>query len=96
MTEKLEPPASCTGGETAADFFLEFSKFEDIPADYHKRRCLKETMFANNYDEEILRQLPKCLRVFPHDQNTSGFFITIIKKIKDFDNNVLDEVAEAP
>jgi len=23
--------------------------------------------------------------VFPHDQNTSGFFITIIKKTKDFD-----------
>jgi 16S rRNA C967 or C1407 C5-methylase (RsmB/RsmF family) len=90
MTEKLEKPS------TETDFFLEFTKYEDISADYHKRRCLKETMFVNHYDYEILRQLPKCLRVLPHDQNTSGFFITIIKKIKDFDNNVLEELVEAP
>lgn len=44
-------------------------------------------MFASHYDESIRNELTKCLRVFPHDQNTSGFFITIITKIKDFDYN---------
>ena len=44
-------------------------------------------MFANHYDVSILKELTKCLRVFPHDQDTSGFFITIIKKIKDFDSD---------
>ena len=43
-------------------------------------------MFANHYTEDILKELTKCLRVFPHDQNTSGFFITIIRKIKEFDS----------
>jgi len=46
MTEKLEP-----SGDN--DYFLQFPKFEDIPSEYSKRRCLKETMFANFYDEEI-------------------------------------------
>ena len=89
MTEKLEP-----ANET--DYFQEFEKYEDIPAEYNKRRCLKETMFANFYEEEIRQELTKCLRVLPHDQNTSGFFITIIRKIRDFDNNVLDPVIEQP
>ena len=79
LTEKLKPQ-----GE--ADYFQEFNSFEDVPADYHKLRCLKETMFQSHYSLEILAQLPRCLRVLPHDQNTSGFFITIIRKVKDFDN----------
>lgn len=52
-------------------------------------RCLKDTMFPGHYDEETRGQLTKCLRVLPHDQNTSGFFITIIRKIRDFDNSLM-------
>jgi len=42
-------------------------------------------MFVGHYDAEILAELPKCLRVMPHHQNTSGFFITVIEKIAEFD-----------
>lgn len=82
--------------EDDKDYFKEFTNFSDIPADY-MRKTIRETMFPNHYDSEILSQLTKCLRVFPHDQNTSGFFITIIKKIKDFDSNMefLDDDDEA-
>ena len=38
-------------------------------------------MFVNNYEPEILDQLKDCLRVMPHHQNTSGFFITVIEKL---------------
>jgi 16S rRNA C967 or C1407 C5-methylase (RsmB/RsmF family) len=72
LTEKLDTFPEDT------DYFMEFKTFEEIPADYHKCRCLKDTMFPNFYDENIRRELTKCLRVMPHDQNTSGFFITII------------------
>jgi len=41
-----------------------------------------------------LKELPKCLRVLPHDQNTSGFFITIIRKVKDFDEPPENEKEE--
>jgi 16S rRNA C967 or C1407 C5-methylase (RsmB/RsmF family) len=80
MTEKLED----------AEQFEEYTKIEDVPVDYAKKRCIKETMFAGHYEEGIRKELSKCLRVMPHDQNTSGFFITIIRKIKDFDNNLED------
>jgi hypothetical protein len=89
MTERFEQPSE------GDDYFLEFDKFEDIPADYHKRRCLKDTMFANFYDPEtVLSQLTKCLKVLPHDQNTSGFFITIIRKIKEFAEEKSEEKPE--
>jgi 16S rRNA C967 or C1407 C5-methylase (RsmB/RsmF family) len=42
-------------------------------------------MFASHYSDEILNEMPKCLRVMPHHQNTSGFFITIIEKLAEFD-----------
>eukprot|EP00351_Strombidinopsis_sp_SopsisLIS2011_P003034 CAMPEP_0116888640 /NCGR_PEP_ID=MMETSP0463-20121206/23765_1 /TAXON_ID=181622 /ORGANISM="Strombidinopsis sp, Strain SopsisLIS2011" /LENGTH=59 /DNA_ID=CAMNT_0004553813 /DNA_START=952 /DNA_END=1131 /DNA_ORIENTATION=+ len=42
-------------------------------------------MFASHYSEEILSEMPKCLRVMPHYQNTSGFFITIIEKLEEMD-----------
>lgn len=41
-------------------------------------------MYSNSYPAEILAELSKCLRVMPHDQNTSGFFITIFRKLKEF------------
>jgi len=54
-------------------------------------KIIRETMFASNYDESVLNELSKCLRVMPHHQNTSGFFITIIQKVEEFDNIELQE-----
>jgi len=44
-------------------------------------------MFENFYSEDIKKQLNACLRVLPHHQNTSGFFITIIEKIAELDGH---------
>jgi len=62
-----------------------------VPADYHS--FVKATMFESHYSKEILDQLPNCLRVLPHHQNTSGFFITIIEKTAEV-NDALPEVAQ--
>jgi 16S rRNA C967 or C1407 C5-methylase (RsmB/RsmF family) len=59
-----------------------------VPADYHSH--IKETMLPNFYSEEIKQQLTACLRVMPHHQNTSGFFITIIEKIAELDGHAPD------
>lgn len=48
---------------------------------------IKETMFASHYDDSILSDLDKCVRVMPHHQNTSGFFITVIEKIAECEND---------
>jgi len=42
-------------------------------------------MFQNEYDEDILAELPKSLRLMPHYQNTGGFFIAVIEKIAECD-----------
>ena len=42
-------------------------------------------MFASSYSPEILQELSKCVRVMPHHQNTSGFFITVIEKLAEAD-----------
>jgi 16S rRNA C967 or C1407 C5-methylase (RsmB/RsmF family) len=76
-------------------YFFEYESYNQVPAD-KKEKPIKETMFANHYDQDILNELPKCLRVFPHDQNTSGFFITIFKKIKEFDEAVDDSKSKNP
>ena len=47
-------------------------------------------MFQSHYDEAILNELPKCLRVMPHHQNTSGFFITVIEKVAEMDGAAPD------
>lgn len=58
-----------------------------------KSEVIRPTMFAGHYEEEILNELPKCLRVMPHHQNTSGFFITIIEKLAPIEG---EEAVEDP
>ena len=57
-------------------WFVEYAKYEDVPASQHSQ--IKESMFTGFYSQEILNELTKCVRVMPHHQNTSGFFITVI------------------
>jgi hypothetical protein len=42
-------------------YFEEFSTFDTVPKEYLARRCIKETMFASHYDEDIERvnQMPE-------------------------------------
>ena len=61
---------------------------EEVPIDeavQSSRKVLRDTMFAGHYDEAIRQKLKLCLRVLPHHQNTSGFFITIIEKVAEFE-----------
>lgn len=51
-------------------YFLEFASLHDVPKDLIKQgtksNIVRETMFTSHYSEEILAELPKCLRVMPH------------------------------
>ena len=39
---------------------------------------------ASNDDTSISRQLTKCIRMVPHDNDAGGFFIAVLKKIQDY------------
>jgi len=58
--------------------FIEYHKYSDVPKDLHSK--LKETMFYESTDELKKFNIERCVRVFPHDQNTGGFFMAIFKK----------------
>ena len=64
-------------------YFEEYQKYSDVPISAHN--IIKNTMFMNEYDEDILAELPKSLRLMPHYQNTGGFFIAVIEKIAECD-----------
>jgi hypothetical protein len=46
MTEKIEKSSD-------DDYFVEFTNFSEIPIEYNRKRCIKETMFPSFYDESI-------------------------------------------
>lgn len=73
------------GKKDNGSWFVEYHSYSEVPE--HYQTIIKESMFVNNYSQEILDELPKCVRVMPHHQNTSGFFITVIEKIAECDDD---------
>lgn len=74
--------------EADLSYFTEYQAFAEVPE--NQRAQVRETMFCGHYDPSILAELPKCLRVMPHHQNTSGFFITVIEKVEEMDGQSPD------
>lgn len=66
-------------------WFSEYKDYSEVPEKF--QTLIKETMFENHYSADILSELTKCVRVMPHHQNTSGFFITVIEKIAECDGD---------
>ena len=49
----------------------------------NSRRDWPSTLWPPN-DKEIAKELPKCVRMIPQDNDTGGFFIALLRKIKEF------------
>ncbi|XP_006816117.1 RNA cytosine-C(5)-methyltransferase NSUN2-like, partial [Saccoglossus kowalevskii] len=56
----------------------EFLSFEDVP-DRNKKR-LRETMFAPKDIDSL--HINRCMRLLPHHQDSGGFFIAVLQKVK--------------
>ncbi|ETM47431.1 hypothetical protein L914_07869 [Phytophthora nicotianae] len=66
-------------GETRAPLQW-FDQYESVP-DFLQGSRITRSMFPP-VDEEIRKVLPRCLRLFPTDQNTGGFFVAVLRKVK--------------
>ena len=66
-------------------YFDKYENFDEVPAEIKSH--IRETMFQSYYSEDIRGELTKCIRVMPHHQNTSGFFITVIEKVAELDGD---------
>jgi len=72
--------------------FDEFKTYDEVPDEIKINKhgkFIKETMFPSYFDDSVKSQLTRCLRVMPHYQNTSGFFITILEKVEEFGDEAL-------
>ncbi|KAG6973457.1 hypothetical protein JG687_00000882 [Phytophthora cactorum] len=57
-----------------------FDQYESVP-DFLQGSRIPRSMFPPA-DEEIRKVLPRCLRLFPTDQNTGGFFVAVLRKVR--------------
>lgn len=59
----------------------ELVEVKDIESPMYKKHCqsISESCF-NRLDNKQKIELKKCIRILPHDSDTSGFFITLLRK----------------
>lgn len=52
---------------------------QDLPEEKRKGRS---SVFPPTAEEAAAMRLELCMRLLPHDQNTGGFFIALLKKVR--------------
>ena len=57
---------------------IPYDRFEDVPE--IQRRRVRKSYFPPTVDECSKMHLERCLRCLPHDMNTGGFFVALLKK----------------
>uniref|UniRef100_A0A7S3EJ34 SAM-dependent MTase RsmB/NOP-type domain-containing protein n=1 Tax=Rhodosorus marinus TaxID=101924 RepID=A0A7S3EJ34_9RHOD len=55
-----------------------YTSFEQVPE--HRRRSVVESMFPPAESAPTSSLLKRCVRVVPHDQDTGGFFVAVLRK----------------
>ncbi|XP_071814211.1 RNA cytosine-C(5)-methyltransferase NSUN2-like [Apostichopus japonicus] len=62
----------------------EYAKPEDVPE--KKRRRYIESMWPPSEEDAERINLHRCVRIVPHDQNSGGFFVAVLEKVKRLPN----------
>lgn len=57
------------------------------PEELKQHSKIKESMFPPTLEEAEKMQLQNTMKMFPHDQNSGGFFLALLKKHEDFEWN---------
>lgn len=77
---------SKNGGGVSPDNSLTwFDNHDAVPSQLRGSRIVK-SMFPPS-QEAIRDQLARCLRIFPTDQNTGGFFVALIRKVESIESS---------
>ncbi|EGC37420.1 hypothetical protein DICPUDRAFT_30335 [Dictyostelium purpureum] len=59
-----------------------------------KKNKYFKTLWPSTEEEAKKMHLEYCMRVYPHQQNTGGFFIAVLEKVADFPNQLDTETKE--
>mmetsp|Transcript_9778 Transcript_9778/g.14348 ORF Transcript_9778/g.14348 Transcript_9778/m.14348 type:complete len:877 (+) Transcript_9778:44-2674(+) len=95
-TEELGPPPdwepSTLKSRCEQEGFVEYTCFDDVE-DKWKQTCRK-SCFPPTPEEVESFQLEKCMRFLPQDMDTSGFFVTLLKKVKPLSSRARERAAK--
>lgn len=58
---------------------MHFTSFSEVPENLQKR--VRPSVFPPSKEEAKKFQLDRCMRVLPHDNNTGGFFVALLRKV---------------
>ena len=75
-----------------SEYFREYKSLDDVPPE-RLNRFIESNFPPHGTEEEIEEKyhLSRCIRVFANDQDTSGFFIALIKRKSKFTNQTKPE-----
>ena len=71
------------------DSLTVFSSLEEVPLS--QRKYYRQSMFPSSSLSD--QHLEWCMRLLPHQQNTGGFFVCLLEKIGEIENDENDELA---
>lgn len=57
----------------------EYTSFDEVPVTMQKR--IRKSCFPPTDEEAANFNLQHCMRILPHDMNTGGFFVALLKKV---------------
>ncbi|KAK3914648.1 tRNA (cytosine(34)-C(5))-methyltransferase [Frankliniella fusca] len=57
-----------------------YEKYEDVPEQW--RTQVRPSMFPPSTEDASKYNLERCIRILPHLQNTGGFFVAVLNKVK--------------
>lgn len=73
--KKLEEPSGPESAQEQKEFF---DNYEEVP--FQCRESIFPSMFPPE-DPKIRESLSKCIRVSPHQENTGGFFVSVLRVV---------------
>lgn len=83
--------------ESTMEFFDEYSAYGQQEREVSPKKPIPESAFPPTVEEADSFHIERCLRIFPHDQNTGGFFVAVLEKIAPFSDLVTaSTTASAP
>lgn len=57
-----------------------YKTYDDVPS--HLRKKIRKSVFPPTAEENEWMHLEKCLRCVPHDEDTGGFFVATLRKVR--------------
>lgn len=95
-TEELGPPPDWESltlkSRCQQEGFVEYNSFDEVEDKW--KQTIRESCFPPTAEEIQSFHLERCMRFLPQDMDTSGFFVTLLKKVKPLSSRARERAAK--